>query len=261
MRSLADPVSVPELWGVGLYDADVPYPVSQRDVDRDTAGASAALQRLGVAAGDHVLFVSRFAEAAQFWPFERAAVELGAVFSCADTGPGEAARVALFLRLLPMSLVAGVTPATLAGLRDLGLHPGEVLGAARLVLARPGAREELAAEGLSAGRIDLLGPAVAIGCAADRLHVDGAEWVLAGDGGRVAVSARHDRAAAVAGHDTGVAGRVLDRCPCGWPGQAVEPAEPAEPAEPVSGPAGPAPAGPAPAGSAPTGSAPPGGRP
>ena len=221
MRSLAQAVSVPELWGIGLYGAGTSYPISQDDVDRDVAGAGRALVRLGVEPGDHVLFVSRFAEAAQFWPYERAALEMGAVFSCADPGPAEAPRVALFLRRLPFALVAGVTTGITAGLRELGERPSEVLGRARRVLARPGAREELAADGLSVGPLVLLGPALALGCGAGRVHVDDDEWSLESPEGRVVVSARRPRAADVARYDTGVEGSVADGCPCGFAGQSV----------------------------------------
>src|SRR5258706_11733216 len=70
------------LWGIGRLAGDggagPPLRMSGDDVRKDFKAAIAALQSLGVGAGDHVLFVSMLSEAVQVGPFELAVARLRA---------------------------------------------------------------------------------------------------------------------------------------------------------------------------------------
>jgi hypothetical protein len=146
-------------------------------------------------------------EAGQFWPFIVGAMVSGAQLSCADATEGDAARVAMFTRLLRYRAVLGVTGAILDGLDALGHSYAEVFGDVQVVGARPNAYARLEGAGLSPHHFVLCGPAVALGLAPGApARVDGAEWQLDVDAadGRVLVTNVRPRATQFVGTPTAV---------------------------------------------------------
>jgi hypothetical protein len=197
---------------------------------RDTASAIRMLTRLGIGRGDHVLFLSILPQVAQSWPYQAAVVELGGIIANAESTALDAARAESLSRWFTFAAIIGVTPGTLDGLRSMGASPDEVLRRAGLILATPSAAAQL--EGI-ADRLRtwaLLGPTVAIGCTAARLHIDTSEWLPheAADG-KIAVRSTSERAIGRGPFATGVTGAVLRApCPCGWPEASLVPSQVAE---------------------------------
>lgn len=218
-----------ELWAVGCYrvgDTTVTLPVSHDDVGRDTASAGRALRSLGVARGDHVLFVSMLSESAQIWPFEVAALLEGVVLSNADATASDAARVAMFARRLPLRAVLGVDEVVLDGLEAVGEHPADVFGAVPVVGARPRAHRRLVDEGLRPHQWVPLGPTVAVECTERAgAHVDAEEWRVDEANGEILLTSRHFRALPLRRAPTGVTGAVVEGpCGCGRDDPRVVPA-------------------------------------
>jgi hypothetical protein len=206
------------LWGVGTMPDGSILPLSVEDIERDTAAASRALRGLGIAAGHHVLLISRNSQAGQIWPVLAALISCGAVYSPVDPSGFEARRVEMYLRRLPFYAVVGVTDEIIDGLDELGLDAAKVLAQAPVVLAVPSAARRLRRDGLAAARLLFLGPTLAMDCPAAQLHVDGQVWDLADRDGRLVVAPRQARAAWPAGQcvATGVVGTVgIGRCDCG----------------------------------------------
>jgi hypothetical protein len=203
------------LWGVGQFEAAdgsrVPWEISSDEMGRDMAAAGRALTRIGVGAGDHVLWCSMLSEAGQFWPFLVATMVAGAQLSCTDATAADATRLAMFCRNLRYRAVLGVNGALLDGLDELGLAPSAVLGQVGVVGARPDAVDRLRAGGLQPHHFVLIGPAVAI---ADQpggpARADTDEWSLDRDGGDIVVSAQRERATAFDRTPTAVRGEIVD---------------------------------------------------
>src|SRR5262249_23256749 len=102
------------LWAVGSYidgrGRRVPWRISHDEINRDIGVATSILGDFNCG-GDGVLWCSMLSQAGQFWPYVCGTVLAGARLSCADATRGEAARVAMFLRLMPYTAVFGVTDA------------------------------------------------------------------------------------------------------------------------------------------------------
>jgi hypothetical protein len=210
------------LWAVGSYVAPDrrrrPWRISHEEINRDIGTATAALGAMGVA-GKGVLWCSMLSEAGQFWPYLCGTVMAGGRLSCADASEGEAARVAMFLRLMPYDAVMAVSEAILDGLDAMDRSYADVFGSVRFVGARPGAYERLVAAGLTPTRVGVCGPALVIGrdpggpayAAAD-------EWALSVEGETVCVTSLRPRAQAFERTPVGVRASIRDGglvWPCG----------------------------------------------
>jgi hypothetical protein len=205
---------VTALWGIGTYvdgnGARAPWEISHDEINRDIGVATSVLGELGVA-GDGALWCSMLSQSGQFWPYICGTVMAGARLSCADATAGEAARVAMFLRLMSYGAVFGVTDAILDGLDDMGKSYGEVFAGVRIIGAGPGAYERLADAGLTPTRFVACGPALAFGREpGGPAFVAEAEWHLDADGGQMRVTARQPRAQTFARTPVGVRGHIVD---------------------------------------------------
>ena len=209
------------LWGIGRLAGDggsgPPYRVSTDDVRCDLKAAIAALQSLGVGAGDHVLIVSMLSEAAQVGPFELAAGRIGARYSSADAQQFDAHRTATLVRRVEPRAVLGVDAAVVAGLDELGIDPAELFAAVPVVAARPDAIDRVP----HATWWLPLRPAIAVGCVGGKTvgaHVDATEWRIEDDEqGQVRITnVRADRATPLDRWPTGVTAAIeRDACSCG----------------------------------------------
>jgi hypothetical protein len=209
------------LWAVGAYadehDRPTPWEISHDEINRDIGNATRVLGELELA-GARVLWCSMLAEAGQMWPYICGTFLARAQLSCADATAGEAARVAMFLRLMAYDAVFGVTEAILDGLDDRQEAYAEVFAGVRVLGAHPGAYERLQRGGLAPTRFVVCGPAVAIGRApGGPAFAVADEWDLSLDGaGRVCVSARRPRAQQFVRTPTNVRGTIVDEgvIPC-----------------------------------------------
>jgi hypothetical protein len=175
--------------------------------------ASRRLQELGIGGGDRVLFCSMLAEAGQFWPWIVGVMLSNAQLSCADATAAEAARVAMFCRLITYRAVVGVTDMLLDGLADRGVDPVECFAGVEIVAARPGAYERLVVAGLTPYRFALCGPAVAFGSKpGGPAVVDEREWQLDNDerDARVRVTNLLPRATTFSRSRVAISARVVD---------------------------------------------------
>jgi hypothetical protein len=202
------------LWAIAAYEGErgrVDWPVSHAEIERAMGGAVATLHELGVGAGAHVLWCSVLSESAHLWPLMIGTMLGGGVFSLADATRADALRVAMFARRLDLHAVLGVNEPLLDGLDDLGRSYADVFGGVRVVGARPGAYERLAAAGLRPQWFVLCGPAVAIASEpGGPARVDPSEWSLDRAGDRILVSSRQPRATTFDRVPTAVRGRLVD---------------------------------------------------
>ena len=201
-------------WGIGQYiDAQgrrSPWTVSNQEIERDIGSASRALKRLGITAGQRVLWCSMLSEAAQFWPLIVSTMVAGAQLSCADATEAEAPRVRMFCRELEYRAVLGVNGPILDGLDELGLGYPAVFGRIPILGARPDAYARLEASGLTPHHFVLAGPVVAIGDAPGApAAIDATGWALSDTDGRVAVTNLTERATAFVQTPTNVTATAI----------------------------------------------------
>jgi hypothetical protein len=192
------------------------YGVTLDELDRSAFAMVRVLRSFGLAPGGIVLTVSLTQEVVQFAPFERAIQSIGLFGINSDLSPYDAGRVESIMRQFDPGAICGVGTETLEGLKMFGHDPAAVFRG-RLVWARPDAYAAVAAlGGVLARRCALLGPALALECADGGLHVDGQEWIVSEEGGKLSIQSRTLRATPLPGLDTGIAGTVPDRpCSCG----------------------------------------------
>jgi hypothetical protein len=194
---------------IALPGRTLPYPMSRRDIESDTEWALGLLRSMAIHDRQLVLFVSGGAETVQMWPYQNAAMRLGAPQAFAENSPYDAYRVEMFLRRFPLQLAFGVTRAVLQGLSDAGHEPGAVFARAGHVVAHADAWRELRDAGVPAWRLISLGPTYAIeppeggGASYDRR-----EWLAEESNGEILLSSLAPRACPLAALQTGVKGTV-----------------------------------------------------
>jgi hypothetical protein len=202
----------PATWGVARFlvgGEPVEWVLSQDEIRRDAVSAGASLSRLGFVAGDRLLVVSLLSEAPHFWPFSLAGLMAGGQLSYADASPFDAYRSAMFLRTLRYRAVFALTDGVLDGLDQGGHDIAALLAGVPAVVARGGATDRLAALGIAAHRLELLGPAVALAPApGEPPEVDPELWDLDAVDGQIFVTSLTERAQPFVRQATGVAGRV-----------------------------------------------------
>jgi hypothetical protein len=205
-------IEAPATWGIARFlvgDEPVEWVVSQAEIARDARSAGAALGRLGLGAGDRMLVVSMLADAPHFWPFSLAGLMGGGQLSYADASPFDAYRSAMFLRTLRYRIVLALTEGVLDGLEQGGHDAAALLAGVPVVVARGTAADRLAAMGVPAHRLELLGPAVALAPEAGAPpEVDPELWSLDALDGQIVVTSLVERAQPFVRQPTGVAGAV-----------------------------------------------------
>jgi hypothetical protein len=203
------------MWGYGRYGDDQLLPLSFDDIHHDSQAAEAALLALGLPERSVIVLTSTVADVAHFHPLQTAAKELDLVVCNADASATDVDRVEMFIRLLPVAAVIGVTNAMLDGILERGNTPKAFFAATRVVIADGAAQQRLAEAGVDALRFEILGPLLAFPCRQRSLHFDGRHWSVEDDRGTLHVSGR-GRALALTQFDTGIAGSVSEAvCRCG----------------------------------------------
>ncbi len=202
------------LWGIGCYEdargVRRPWRISHAEIGSDIDAATAVITDLGLA-GSRVLWCSMLSQAGQFWPYVCGTVMAGARLSCADATAGDAARVAMFLRLMDYQAVFGVTRALLDGLAGLCRDPADVFAGVRLVGAHPDAYRTLTRAGLEPVPVALCGPVLVVGREpGGPAYAVGADWELSAQDDHICVTSRGDRAQPFACTPTAVRGTIVD---------------------------------------------------
>lgn len=210
--SAYDPDAPDALWAVGAAGSNeglIEYPVSNRDVAADTTWAMKRLTAMGVTAGSLVDLVHNYREGGQFWPYYRAANELGAPVLNGMATPWDVGRTEMYTRRFDLQVLMGVSSDTVEGLKAFGHSPAEVLARPALLCAREPAASALEAEGLRPWRMTLLGPILLVAPSGEGAPYDASEWTVETDAeGRLLVTSGPHRAARFERLDTGLRGRV-----------------------------------------------------
>jgi hypothetical protein len=203
------------IWGYGRYGDDQLLPLSFNDIHHDSQAAEAALLALGLPERSVIVLTSTVADVAHFYPLQTAARELDLVVCNADASAMDIDRVEMFIRLLPVAAVIGVTSAMVDGILERGHTPKTFFAAAPVVVADGSAQQRLDEAGVDALRFEILGSLLAFPCRRRSLHFDGRHWSVDDDGGTLHISAR-GRALALTHFDTGIAGTTSEAvCRCG----------------------------------------------
>lgn len=209
-------VSGRDMWGYGRYGDDQLLPLSFDDIHHDTAAAVTSLSALGLPDRSIVIVTSTVADVGYFHPLQAAAREMGLLVCNADASAMDVDRVEMFIRLLTVGAVIGVNDAMVDGILERGHDLKSFFSSVPVVIAMGGAKDRLAASGVDAWALRLLGPAMAVSCRYRNLHLDGREWAISDEGGTLHVSSRARRALLFDHFDTGIRGSVRDEvCPCG----------------------------------------------
>jgi hypothetical protein len=213
VRALKLPAPEPDALSVigriKLASVILPYPMSFRDVERDTEWALSQLTAMQLRDDRLSLFISAGAEMAQVWPYENAAQQLGSPLCFAENSPFDAYRVEMFLRRFDIQLVFGVTRAIVQGLIDGGHDLHKVFSAAGHVVAHADAWQLLRAAGVAAWRLVPLGPAYALEPpAGGGVRYDQREWFVEEKQGELLLTSLARRAAPFVRLHTGVSGSV-----------------------------------------------------
>lgn len=193
-------------------------PVSSRELARSARFFGRILDSFHFKDRDPVLTIATPDEAAQFTPFEKAAMAHGLILMNADHSLYEGHRLEAILRRFPVVGIMGLSGWILDGAIQLG-HDSEALFAGRTVWARPCAYDRVAK--VRAARVLRwveLGPTVGVECSHGAgVHVDDQEWAVeASPDGEILISSRLPRLVEVERLPTGVHGRIETRpCACG----------------------------------------------
>lgn len=213
------------LWAVGsmtVGGSRLPYPVSRRDIERDTEWAQGRLQAAGVEAGAVVLFVASCGEWGQSWPYQNAAMRLSAPYLTAEDSPWDASRSEMFLRRFRCRVAFGISAGLLDGLQQAGHALDTVFADAGCVMARPEAAVRLREAGLAPWTLLPLGPMFALAAPDDAGAVyDEQEWLVEEADGELLLTSLAPRACPLVRLHTGVRGRVVAAADDGLPRRIV----------------------------------------
>ncbi len=204
------PAELPWIVGVAHFACGtLPYPLSRRDIERDSAWALSVYDRLGLDAGSTIHLIGDGAEEVSWWPFENAAMARRIPWIQAESGVFDVSRTDMVLRRFKLQAVLGLSEPVLDALLALGRDPQQFFGSLRAVVATPPAANKLRALGVAAWTLVQIGPVFAFESpAGDGARYDESEWRVESIDGELALSSVHARAAPFARLRTGVRGRI-----------------------------------------------------
>ncbi len=166
-------------WAIGLLRLPggyQPYPVSLRDIERDTAWALTVFERIGIERGKPAHLIGTGCDNEILWPYENALIRMNVPFGVAEPVAIDAPRTDMFLRRFAMQAVIGLTAEIVDELVALGRDLGALLAHSTLV-ALPDAAPTLRAHGLAPWTMVPIGPIYAFESAArDGARYDQSEW-------------------------------------------------------------------------------------
>lgn len=199
-------------WIVGLASSaagSLPYPLSKRDVEADTAYAQRVFAELGLARAELVHMIGDGAEEIAWWPFENAAMRLAIPWIEAEGGPHDTARSDMVLRRFRPRAVLGMSLPVLDALGELGRDLHGMLGTLRVLTATPQAATRLRSLGIACRVQALLGPIFLFEAAdGSGLRYDESEWLVESLDGELVLTAVSARMSPFSRLRTGQRGRV-----------------------------------------------------
>ena len=198
-------------WAIGLlrlpggYQA---YPVSLRDIERDTLWAHSVFERVGIRKGVPMHLIGAGCDNEILWPYENALIGMKVPFGVAEPVAIDAPRSDMFLRRFRMQAVMGLSGELVDALVKLGRDLEALLGHSTVV-ALPDAVPALRAAGLAPWTMHPIGPLWAFESPErDGARYDESEWLIEDDAGELMLTAVAPRACPLVRLRTGVRGRV-----------------------------------------------------
>jgi|GEM_PF-939066 len=207
---LKAPPHAPWIVGVAHFACGtLPYPLSRRDVERDTDWAARVYGWLGLEPRRLVHLIGDGSEEISWWPFENAAMRQRMPWIQAESGAFDASRTDMILRRFKLQAVVGLSEAVLDGLIERGRDPVKQLGGLQAVVATPKAASRLKALGLSPWTILHIGPVLAFESPdGGGARYDENEWRIDSVDGELTLTNIHARACPFANLRTGLPGSV-----------------------------------------------------
>jgi hypothetical protein len=207
------PGNLAACWAIGLLRLPggcQPYPVSLRDVERDTAWARCVFERLGVVRGRPMHLIGTGCDNEILWPYENALIGMKVPFGVAEPVAIDAPRTDMLLRRFRMQAVVGLSGELVDALVALGRDLDALLGHAT-VAALPAALPALRAAGLAPWTMLPVGPLFAFESpAGDGACYDEGEWLVEDAGGELLLTSVAPRACPLVRLRTGVRGQVRE---------------------------------------------------
>lgn len=209
-RFLSRPADAPWIIGLAASAAgSLPYPLSHRDVEADTAYALRVFAELGLTPGELVHLIGDGAEEITWWPFENAAMRLGIPWIEAEGGQHDTARSDMVLRRFRPRSVLGMSLPVLDSLAALGRDLHAMLANLRVLTATPQAAIKLRSLGIACRVQTLLGPIFLFEAVdGNGLRYDENEWLVESLDGELLLTAVSARMAPFSRLRTGQRGRV-----------------------------------------------------
>jgi len=198
-------------WAIGLLRLPggcQPYPVSLRDIDRDTEWARTVFARLGLVPGRPMHLIGTGCDYEILWPYENALIGMKVPFGVAEPVAIDAPRSDMFLRRFRLQAVMGLSGEIVDALVAMKRDLRELLGHSTLI-ALPDAATTLRAAGLAPWTQLPIGPIFAFESPArDGALYDQREWLVEEAGGELLLTSVAPRACPFVRLRTGVRGRV-----------------------------------------------------
>ncbi|MGB0210734.1 hypothetical protein [Algiphilus sp.] len=202
-------------WLIGLAHVAggaLPYPLSRRDIERDTEWALRVYQWMGLREGVPIHLVGDGAHEVLWWPFENAAMRLGIPWTEAESAAFDTRRTDMVLRRFGLQAVIGLSAPVVRGLLDEGRDLDTLLPKDLVLAATADGTRCLNEHGLRCWRIIRIGPIFAFeppeGGGA---RYDEREWRLDASDGELRLTSLGNRAAPFVKLRTGIKGRVEER--------------------------------------------------
>jgi len=201
-------------WAIGLLrlpSGCQPYTVSLRDIERDTAWARSAFERVGIRPGEPLHLIGTGCDNEILWPYENALIAMKVPFGVAEPVAIDAPRSDMFLRRFRLQAVVGLSGEIIEALLGLGRDLHALLRDST-VLALPDALPRLRDVGLSPWAMLPVGPMYAFE-SPERggACYDESEWLVEDHCGELLLTSLAPRATPFVRLHTGVRGHVSER--------------------------------------------------
>ena len=213
-------------WAIGLLRLPggfQPYPVSLRDIERDTLWATKVFDWIGIERGKPVHLIGTGCDNEILWPYENALIRMQVPFGVAEPVAIDAPRTDMFLRRFTMQAVIGLSGEIVEALILLERNLKTLLGHSKLVVL-PQAHDKLRQAGLAPWKMVPVGPIFAFeppdGGGA---RYDNAEWLVEDDGGELLLTSLAPRACPFVRLRTGVKGKIEIRTAGDQPERLIHP--------------------------------------
>ena len=198
-------------WAIGLLRLPggfQPYPVSLRDIERDTLWATKVFEWIGIERGKPVHLIGTGCDNEILWPYENALIHMKVPFGVAEPVAIDAPRTDMFLRRFTMQAVIGLSGEIVEALILLERDLKTLLGHSKLV-ALPETSNKLRQAGLAPWRMIPVGPIFAFEPPDGRgARYDMSEWLVEDDGRQLLLTSVAPRACPFVRLRTGVKGKI-----------------------------------------------------